>query len=68
MSLKPTCREVHQLVSESMDRQLTVTERLRMRLHLVVCEACTRFDGQMLLIRRAMQRLSNDRDDGGGTS
>lgn len=66
MPLIPTCREVHALVSQSLDRQLSVTERLRMRLHLVVCEACTRFDGQMLLVRRAMQRLSGDRDDGTG--
>lgn len=53
--IKPTCREVHRLVSEGMDRDLTLVERTRMRLHLVVCEACTRFDGQMNLLRRAMR-------------
>lgn len=68
MPLKPTCREVHELVSQSLDRRLSVTEALRLRVHLLVCEACTRFDGQMLLIRRAMQRLSHDRDDGTGPS
>jgi hypothetical protein len=62
MSVKPTCREVHQLVSEGMDRPLTLVERARMRLHLVVCEACTRFDAQMLLIRQAMRRLSDGED------
>ena len=55
--IKPTCREVHRLVSEGMDRKLTLIERARMRLHLLVCEACTRFDRQMALIRRAMQRM-----------
>lgn len=60
MAIKPTCREVHQLVSEGMDRQLTLAERVRMRLHLMVCDACTRFDGQMQLLRRAMQRLGGD--------
>ncbi len=68
MPFKPTCREVHQLASQSLDRRLNLTERLRMRLHLMVCEACTRFNAQMLLIRRAMQRLSHERDDGGGPS
>ena len=58
MGLKPTCKEVHRLVSEGMDRDLSLVERLRMRLHLVVCDACTNFNGQMDLIRRAMQRLS----------
>lgn len=55
--IKPTCREVHRLVSEGMDRELSLVERTRMRLHLVVCEACTRFNGQMALIRRAMRSM-----------
>jgi hypothetical protein len=53
--LKPTCREVHRLVSEGMDRELSLVERTRMRLHLLVCGACTRFNGQMDLIRRAVR-------------
>ena len=53
--IKPTCREVHRLVSEGMDRDLSLVERTRMRLHLVVCGACTRFDAQMALLRRAMR-------------
>jgi hypothetical protein len=54
--LKPTCREVHRLVSEGMDRDLSLVERTRMRLHLLVCTACTRFNGQMDLLRRAMRQ------------
>ena len=53
--LKPTCREVHRLVSEGMDRELSLVERTRMRLHLMVCRACTRFNAQMGLLRRAMR-------------
>jgi len=53
--IKPTCREVHRLVSEGMDRELSMVERTRMRVHLFVCEACTRFNGQMDLLRRAMR-------------
>jgi hypothetical protein len=57
MGLKPTCKEVHRLVSEGMDRELSVVERTRVRLHLVVCEACTRFNGQMDLLRKAMRNF-----------
>lgn len=65
--LKPTCREVHRLVSEGLDRHLSVVERIRMRLHLVVCDACTRFNGQMALLRRAMHSFPPpDGGDGGG--
>lgn len=57
MGVKPTCKEVHRLVSEGMDRDLSVVERTRVRLHLVVCEACTRFNGQMDLLRKAMRNF-----------
>ena len=53
---KPTCREVHRLVSEGMDRELSPAERVRLHLHLLVCKACTRFSGQMDLLRRAMRQ------------
>ncbi|WP_445231395.1 zf-HC2 domain-containing protein [Duganella rhizosphaerae] len=58
--MKPTCREVHRLVSEGMDRDLSFIERTRMRLHLMVCDACTRFNGQMSLLRTAMHRFPDD--------
>ena len=62
--LKPTCREVHRLVSEGMDRELSFVERSRMRLHLMVCDACTRFNGQMSLLRQAMRGFpAPDGDD-----
>ena len=66
MGLKPTCKEVHQLVSEGLDRKLTFIERMRMRLHLLVCDACTRFNHQMALIHTAMQRLSHGDDRNNG--
>lgn len=64
MGLKPTCREIHTLVSQEMDRKLTLVEKVRMHLHLLMCGACTRFNGQMHLLRGAMQRFSHDRPDG----
>ncbi|GAA4020842.1 zf-HC2 domain-containing protein [Actimicrobium antarcticum] len=57
MKLKPTCREVHQLVSEGMDRELTFVERARMRFHLLMCGACTTFIRQMGFLRGAMQHF-----------
>jgi predicted anti-sigma-YlaC factor YlaD len=66
MGFKPTCREVHRLVSEGLDRDLTLIERTRMRLHLMVCQACTNFSAQMALIRRAMRKLGANDDPGPG--
>jgi hypothetical protein len=58
--IMPTCREVHRLVSEGMDRELSLGERTRMRVHLMVCKACTRFNGQMGLLRKAMRQMPPD--------
>ena len=58
MKFRLTCREAHRLVSEGLDRDLSVFERLRIRMHLTVCDACTNFNGQMVLLRRATQRLT----------
>ncbi|HEX7633675.1 MAG TPA: zf-HC2 domain-containing protein [Noviherbaspirillum sp.] len=60
MAIKPTCREVHRLTSEGLDRELSMVEKARMRMHLLVCNACRNFTGQMQLIRRAMRRLGED--------
>lgn len=59
MGFKPTCKEVHRLASEGMDRELSMLERTRVRMHLLVCETCRNFSGQMQLIRRAMRRLGD---------
>lgn len=55
--IMPTCKEVHRLVSEGFDRELTLAERARMKMHLLICLACRNFEGQMALIRRAMRRM-----------
>lgn len=58
MGLKPTCKEVHRLISENLDRELTLIEQARMGVHFLVCRACQNFDDQMQLIRRAMRKLT----------
>ncbi len=48
-----TCKEVAQLASESLDRSLTLYERLTLRLHLVRCDMCTRYVRQLKFLQRA---------------
>jgi hypothetical protein len=63
MKLLPTCREVSRMVSDGLDRQLGPIDRVRLRLHLSVCDGCTHFNQQMRLIRDAMRRLGPGDDD-----
>ena len=43
-----------------MDRPLTLLERLRLRMHILICPACTRFDRQMDFLRQAMRKMPPD--------
>ncbi|OGA01190.1 MAG: hypothetical protein A3I00_01235, partial [Betaproteobacteria bacterium RIFCSPLOWO2_02_FULL_64_12] len=56
MTLNLSCREASRLLSQAMDRDLKLTERVALRLHMAICIACTRFSAQMQFLRRAMNR------------
>ena len=53
-----SCKEVTELVSQSQDRELTVSERVALNLHLTICKGCRNFEAQIGLMRRAFQRLA----------
>ena len=58
--MKHRCREVTRLVLEGEDRKLSLPERLAVRLHLLLCDACQRFVAQTQLMRRALQQWRAD--------
>lgn len=53
-----SCKEVTQLVSESLDRKLPLRQRLGVRMHLFFCKACAHFQEQMLFLRQALRRYA----------
>ena len=65
--LKRTCKEVSALLVAREDRALPLAERVALRLHLAMCEACPRFERQLLTMRNAMKQwrgYANDTRDG----
>jgi hypothetical protein len=50
-----SCKEASRLISEGMDRRLSVPERIKLRLHVSICDACTRFTSQVAFLRRALK-------------
>lgn len=58
------CKQASRLVSQSLDRRLAWRERLSLRLHLAICEACRQFSRQLAGLRRALrhfaQQVEND--------
>jgi len=61
MSKSPrSCRRATYLVSASLDRPLTRRERLSLRLHLLVCRHCRRFQAQVRRLREFIASIPRD--------
>ena len=52
------CKEASRLVSEKHERRLRFRERLGLRLHLLMCVSCSRFDAQIRFIGKALRILN----------
>ena len=61
-----TCRDISALVSRAMDARLSVSERLRVRLHLAICGACRRFAQHVRMLRWGARQLGRSEDKGAG--
>jgi hypothetical protein len=49
-----------------MDRRLSIAERITLRLHVGICDACTRFTSQVQFLRRALKVFPGPDDPNGG--
>ncbi len=45
------CKEISRRVSESMDRNLPLYQRMLIWMHLLMCKYCTRFRRQVRILR-----------------
>ena len=52
------CKKVTQLVSESFDCKLPFYQRLGMRIHLMMCKFCSRYQEQLLFLRKTARLFS----------
>ncbi len=50
-----TCKEVTHLISESLDRELPLSKRIGVRVHLSLCKFCRRYRRQLFFLRKACQ-------------
>ncbi len=54
-----TCKEVTEMVSNKLDRKLSLIERLKLKLHLMICKHCKSYANQLNFIHA----LSNRADE-----
>ncbi len=51
-----SCKEATQLVSEGLDRELSFWQRMSLRLHVLMCRACSRYTRQVKALDEAVSK------------
>lgn len=54
--LRRTCRQAAALLIAREDRALSLPDHIALKLHLLACDACPKFENQILTLRAAMGR------------
>ncbi len=57
MLVLPSCKQVAEQVSENIDRPLTGMRWLKMKLHLLMCNYCRRYNEQITLTVKTLKDL-----------
>lgn len=55
-----SCKQATHLLSQQLDRQLSTSERMSLKFHLMMCTGCTNFRNNMGFLRRACERVVSD--------
>jgi len=54
-----SCKEVSELVSQSLDRELSLRERAAVRLHLMMCRMCANYRSQIQFMHRVVHQMEH---------
>lgn len=52
-----TCQEASLLISKRQETKLTTKEKLKLRFHLSICEPCSRFAQQVVILEASLSRF-----------
>ena len=52
-----TCKQASKLISQSLDRPLTWSEKVQLKLHLFICDPCMHFKQQLNTLRTALLKI-----------
>lgn len=59
----PSCRDISQLISDGMDRNLPLPKRLSIRLHVSMCKFCRRYEKQLHLLHEGVGHYANPEEN-----
>lgn len=60
------CRQVTRLISEGQERELSLSEKVSLKMHLMMCSGCKNFSLQIPFLSQAMKAYAkgwNEADD-----
>lgn len=63
--MKLSCKEASRLMSEGYERELDLGQRAALRMHLLLCTACSRVKAQFAFLHRAAPLFPGPDDDPG---
>ena len=63
MATKPNCKQAAALLIAIEDRTIEVSQEEALRLHILACKACTNFEQQLLVMRKAFKQWRNYSDE-----
>ena len=59
----PTCQQTVEKISQSMERSLSLQERINLKLHLWICAWCQWYLEHLQLMRDAVRLQKNENDE-----
>ena len=52
------CKQASKVISQSLERKLTLSERLALKFLLFICNACKQFNQQLIALRSTFNKLT----------
>ncbi|MDP1531273.1 MAG: hypothetical protein Q8M05_18015 [Rhodoferax sp.] len=57
------CQQATRLISESQERSLSLTEKMTLKMHVMMCSGCKNFSLQVPFLSKAMKAYAKREDD-----
>jgi hypothetical protein len=57
--LRVTCKQAASLLIAREDREIALSEKVALRLHIYACKACPNFEQQILIMRKSLKLWRN---------
>ena len=59
-----SCEKATRLISESQERTLSLTEKINLKMHVMMCAGCKNFSLQVPFLSKAMKAYAKGFDEG----